>query len=161
MDIVSGLDSLLAAGPAFAVTSDPDDEELRTTDGAWFDALRAAPPAELDLMLSDLLMAGDEAAGTLKLRLRETVEETPDTITYKAQFVRRAGEWRYAGPAFRTLSTQHFTVSCLSEQERDARALAEGTLDDDYQAIVALLGGEPGLDNVLQLYHSLVCHNHS
>ena len=140
---------------AFAATDDPDDEALRITDGAWFNALRAAPPAELDLTLTDLLIASDVATGTLKLRLRETAEESPESITYKARFMRRDGEWRYAGPAFRTLSTQHFTVSYLSGKERDARALAEGTLDDDYQAIVALLGGEPGLDNALQVYPSV------
>jgi hypothetical protein len=124
----------------------------------WADGWSKQPPATFALEIRDMTFTGSSATGVLTLRWKmETGQAEVDelgerTAKLPVRFNRGAdGRWRYAGEAWGSFETEHFTVRAMPGLEGIARELIP-ELPEVYTHVTDSLGYAPSQDPEIKLY---------
>ncbi len=134
---------------AYLQTVNPDDPVLRVEERNLIDAARSLDITTYTLDAANPKPDGDTLTATLTQR--STIGGVERSCSYPARFVRRDGEWYYAGPAFTRVSDGAVAVDYLGNSANLARALL-GIESDVLSTMDDRLGVTPKGDVTIRLY---------
>ena len=128
---------------------DATDGDFLAQQAAWFAAMHSRPLEEFELTGERILMGREEAIATLHLRYRWSDESQATRTSFPARFVRRDGQWRYAGLAVETVQSEYFSVGHLSAANTEKWA---ESADGIYLFLIEKLGLPPQIDMRVLLF---------
>ncbi|MDY7042114.1 MAG: M28 family peptidase, partial [Chloroflexota bacterium] len=101
-----------AAG--YVALADATDEDFLAQQEHWFAEMHSLPLEQFELTAGQILVDREQATVTLGLRYSWSEESGVERFSFPARFVRRDGQWRYAGLAVQTAQSEHFSIGHLS-----------------------------------------------
>jgi Zn-dependent M28 family amino/carboxypeptidase/uncharacterized protein YchJ len=134
----------------YAALMDAADYDFLAQQAGWFEEMRSRLLEQFELTAERIMVDGEEATATLRLRYRWSDESRANNTSFPARFVRRDGQWRYAGPAVKTSQSAYFSIGYLAAADSATQTWRESSrrewvesADEIYVSLTEKLGLPP------------------